>query len=151
MKNKKLLFIILSVILFVLASSSVYINLIAKSSKGMDYLIIGDMFLGIVAAITTLFFGLSVFENKKGYQILFIAFLELVLVLATVCLNYVYGYRNIVDSNNYIEHMRYVSLEFNIFIYCVFIFVVGLLNLNAFINEKVLIGKKLDNVMEKEA
>ena len=148
MKNRNKLFLVLGVVLFVLIGSSVYISLIAKSSKGLDYLIIGQMFMGIGAVIFTLFMGLKVFDNKKGYEILFIAFLELLFVLGIVCLNYVYGYGRVVDSNNYIEHMRYVSLEFNIYIYLFFVFVIGLLNLNAFINEKFILDKNVNCVEE---
>lgn len=148
MKNRDKLFLVLGVVLFVLIGSSVYISLIAKFSKGMDYLIIGQMFMGIVAVIFTLFMGLKVFDNKKGYEILFIAFLELLFVLGIVCLNYVYGYGRVVDSNNYIEYMRYVSLEFNIYIYLFFVFVIGLLNLNAFINEKFILDKNVNCVEE---
>ncbi len=151
MKSKKILFLVLSIVLFVLIGSSVYISLIAKSSKGIDYLIIGQMFVGIGAAIITLFMGLKAFDTKKAYQILFIAFLELLLVFAIVCLNYVYGYGRIVTSNNYIEHMKYISLEFNIYIYLIFIFIIGLLNLNAFINEKFILNKNIENVEENKA
>ena len=152
MKNKKILYVILSAILFVILVSSIYINFISKSGKGMDLLIIGNIFLGIGAAITTLFMGLKVFDSKKGYQILFIAFLELLLVLAIVCLNYVYGYGKVVNLNNYVDYMRYVSLEFNIYIYCLFIFVIGLLNLNSYISDKKeSFSKNIENKKEIEA
>jgi len=146
-KNKVVLFIMLGALLTLLIVSSIYMDFIAKSSKGFTYILIGQMLVGILASLVTLFIGLKVFNNKKNYELLFIGFLEIMFVFGLVLLNYVYGYHNVVNSNNYIEYMEYVSMEFNLFIYLIFVFVIGLLTLNLFVANKInLINKK-----EKEA
>ena len=84
---------------------------------------------------------------KKTYELLFVGFLEILLVLSIVVFNYINGYGGVVDSNNYVDHMNYVSMEFNIYIYIIFVGIIGLLTLNSFVSEKlVLLNKKEENV-----
>lgn len=151
MKSRKTLFILLAVILFLLLGSSVYINFIAKTSSGFTYILLGQMFLGIVSCLMTLFIGLNVFLKKKNYELLFISFLEILFVLGLIVLNYVYGYKNVTNMDNYIEYMEYVSMEFNIYIYLIFMCIIGLLTLNLFIKEKLLLINKKEEVKEEEA
>lgn len=148
MNNKKWLIVALSVIALLLLGSSIYIDFIAKSSKGLTYLLIGQIFIGIVASLLTLFLGLYAFPKKKNYELLFMAFLELVFVLGLVTLNYVYGYGNAIDKSDYIDYMGYVSMEFNIYIYIIFVAIIGLLNLNSFLKEKLNYNKGLENGLE---
>ena len=142
MNNKKWLIVVFSVAALLLLGSSIYVDFIAKTSSGLTYVLIGQMFVGIVASLLTLFLGLDAFPKKKSYQLLLIAFLELVFVLGLVTLNYVYGYGNAINRSDYIDYMGYVSMEFNICIYIVFVAVIGLLNLNAFLKERLNISKK---------
>ena len=65
MKNKKQVYIVLGIILGVLLCSSIYVNLIAKTTTGLMAVIIAQMIIGIGAAIFTLFTGLKLFEDKK--------------------------------------------------------------------------------------
>lgn len=142
MNNKKWLIVVLSIAALLLLVSSIYIDLIAKTSKGLTYVLIGQIFIGIIASLFTLFLGLDAFPKKKNYQLLFIAFLELVFILGLVTLNYVYGFGNAINRSDYIDYMGYVSMEFNICIYIIFVAVIGLLNLNAFLKERLNISKK---------
>ena len=147
MRNKKILYIILACLFAVILASSIYVNFIAKSIKLFDYILIGQIFLGIGASMITLFLGLNIFNNKKTYELLFVGFLEILLVLSIVVFNYINGYGGVVDSNNYVDHMNYVSMEFNIYIYIIFVGIIGLLTLNSFVSEKlVLLNKKEENV-----
>ena len=97
MNNKKWLIVVFSVAALLLLGSSVYIDFIAKTSSGLTYVLIGQMFVGIIASLFTLFLGLAAFPKKKNYELLLIAFLELVFVLGLVILNYVYGYGNAIN------------------------------------------------------
>jgi len=87
MKGNKVLYIILWIILFVLIGSSVYVDFISKSVKGVSYILLGQILLGVFSAIATLFLC----KNKKNYKVLFIAFLEILFVLGLVILNTVGG------------------------------------------------------------
>jgi len=137
MKNKIVFYGVLIGILVLLLSGSVYIDFIANTSKGMSFLLISQMFVGISGVIFTLFAGLKFLNNKKSSELMFISFLEALFVLGLVIFNYTYGYNNAVNDNNYIEYMEYASMEFNVFIYIVFVVVLGLLNLNLYVNEKL--------------
>ena len=137
MINKKVLFIVLGVIFAILIGTSVYVNFLAKSSNGLTYILIGQILLGIVAAIATLFVGVNSFSNKKNYKLLFIAFLEILFALGLVTLNYVYGYNKIVEFSNYNEYMEYISMEMNLWVFAVFALIIGLLTLNLFIKDKM--------------
>ena len=99
------------------------------------------MFLGIGGALIILFMGLNAFEKKENYELMFIAFLDVLLVLAVVVLNYVYGYKRVIDYSDYSDYMGYISMEFNIIIYMIFVCVMGLLALNLFIKEKLSLSK----------
>lgn len=152
MEKKKILYIVLGSLLVLLLGSTIYIDFIAKTSAGLTYLLIGQMFIGIAGTLTTLFLGLKAFENKKNYELLLIAFLEVLFVLGVVTINYVFGYGNAVNSVDYFDYMGFVSMEFNILIYVIFTAILGLLTLNAFINDKLNLMKlkeKKDNNEEK--
>ena len=70
--------------------------------------------------------------------------------MSLVILNYVSGYGGIVDRNNYIGYMQYVSMEFNICLYGLFVVVIGILVLNLYIKERFAVAsEKLDNNEEK--
>lgn len=142
MSKKTLLFIILGSLLGLLLVSSIYMNFIATTSKGFTYVMLGQMFIAPVAVLITLFLGSSIFINKKNYELMFIGFLEALFVLGIVILNYVFGYRTSIVYSNYIEYMRYVSMEFNIFIYLLFTIIIGVLTLNLFIFNKFSFSKK---------
>ena len=152
MKNKKILYIVLGSLLALLVGSSIYIDFIAKSTAGLTYLIIGQMFVGIAGALTTLFLGLKAFENKKNHELLFMAFLEILFVLGIITLNWLFGYGKVINAVDYFDYMGYASMEFNIILYGIFTVVMGLLALNAFINDKLSLMKsaeKKDNNEEK--
>ena len=152
MKNKKILYIVLGSLLALLVGSSIYIDFITKSSTGLTYLLILEMFIGIAGALTTLFLGLKVFENKKNHELLFMAFLEVLFVLGVITLNWIFGYGKVIDAVDYFDYMGYASMEFNIILYGIFTIVMGLLALNAFINDKLSLMKqveKKDNNEEK--
>jgi len=140
MKGNKVLYIILWIILFVLIGSSVYVDFISKSVKGVSYILLGQILLGVFSAIATLFLC----KNKKNYKVLFIAFLEILFVLGLVILNTVYGYKNLLDITNYNEYMEYVSMNINIYLFLAFNLIIGLLSLDLFIknNNKNILDKE---------
>lgn len=140
MKSKILLFIVLGAILVLLIGSSIYVDFIAESSNGVTYILIAQMFLGILGLLLTLFMGLKIFENKKSHELLFIGFLETVFVLSVVIFNYVYGYGTVINQSDYIDYMGYISMEFNIYLYIVFAGIIGLLTLNLFVKYKLSIS-----------
>ena len=143
MKQKMWMYIVLGVLLACLFGTSIYIDFISKSDNGLSLLLILQMFLGIIGSLVTLFFGLKVFSSKKSYELLLMAFLEVLFVLGIIIINYIYGYGRVVNYENYIEYMEYVSMEFNILLYMLFVGIIGLLTLTSFINEKFpLITKK---------
>lgn len=144
MNKKSVMFVVLGVLFMLIVGSSIYIDFIAKTTKGFDYIIICQMILGISAVLTTLFMGLSLFPKKKNYELLLIAFLESIFVLGVIVLNYVIGYRNLVDVSNYVDHMGYISMEFNIILYFILVMIIGLLDLNLFIMDKLSL-LKMDN------
>lgn len=150
MKNKKILYIVLGSLLALLIGSSIYTTFIAKTSAGFTYLLIGQMFIGIAGALTTLFLGLKAFENKKNHELLFMTFLEILLVLGVVTLNWVFGYGKVINPVDYFDYMGYASMEFNIILYGIFTVVMGLLALNAFINEKLSLMKVEDKNKNNE-
>lgn len=149
MNYKKWLIIALGSVGLLLLGSSIYVDFIAKSSKGLTYLLIGQIFVGIAGSLLTLFLGLNAFPKKKNHELLFIAFLELVFVLGLVTLNYVCGYGNVINRSDYIDYMAYVSMEFNIYIYVIFIAVIGLLDLNLYLKEKLSITKETNENIEE--
>lgn len=128
MKNNKGLYIILSVILLSLIGSSVYVNFFAKSSKLVSYILLGQIIVGVIAGMFTLFLC----RNKKNHEVLFIAFLEILFVIALVTLNTIYGYNNVLNVHNYAEYMEYISMYFNIYVFVVFGGVIGLFSLNQY-------------------
>lgn len=136
MNKKTLLFVILGSLLGLLLVSSIYMNFIAITSKGFTYIMLGQMFIAPVAVLVTLFLGSNVFINKKSHELMFMGFLQTLFILGLVLLNYVFGYRNAINYSDYIEYMRYVSMEFNVFIYLMFAIIIGVFTLNLFIVNK---------------
>ena len=131
MKNNKVLYIVLGVILFALAGSSVYVNFIADNAEIVSYVLLSQIMLGIVSAIVTMFLCVG----KKTYKVLFISFLQVLFVLALVILNTVYGYKNIVNKIDYGEYMEYVSMNLSICLYIVFTAFIGLFSLRQYIKD----------------
>jgi len=129
MKNNKVLFIILGIVLFLLLGTSVYVNFIAKSSGVVSYVILSQIILGVVATISTLYLC----KNKKNHQVMFIAFLEILFSLSLVIFNTVYGYNKVMDINDYSQYMEYTSMNMNIYMYIIFAFVIGVFCLNSYI------------------
>lgn len=129
MKNNKILYIILASILFVLLGSSIYVNFIAKSSIVVSYVLLVQIIIGVMSAIVTLFLC----RDKKNYQVLLIAFLEILFTMGLVTLNTMYGYSNLIDITNYGEYMEYVSMNMNIYIFTIFGLIIGLFSLDQFI------------------
>lgn len=149
-KYKKYLFITLGVFLLILLGTSIFVN-VANSAAGFTYVLIGQIFIGIFSVIATLFLGLYAFVKMKNYELMLFSFLESLFVLGILIFNYVYGYGGVVDSNNYIEYMEYVSMEFTIYLYVVFVIVIGLLTLNLFVKEKIsLLPNNKKNKIEEE-
>ncbi len=135
--NRKIFYIVLGVILFLLVGSSVYTNFICNNPNIVNYILLVQILLGVVSAIFTLYVGSSVLTNKKNYKIMLISLLEVLFTLILVTLNVVYGYKNVINVNVYNEYMEYVSMYTNIYIYGLFAFVLSLLTLNSFIDYKV--------------
>lgn len=135
--NRKIFYIVLGVILFLLVGSSVYTNFICNNPNVVNYILLVQILLGVVSAIFTLYVGSSVLTNKKNYKIMLISLLEVLFTLILVTLNVVYGYKNVINVNVYNEYMEYVSMYTNIYIYGLFAFVLSLLTLNSFIDYKV--------------
>ena len=133
MKNNKVLYIVLGVILFVLLGSSVYINFIAKDSTFLSYILLVQIMLGVASAIVTLFLC----KNKKSHQVLFISFLEVLFSLSIVTLNTIHGYNKVLNVTIYSEYMEYVSMIMNIYIFIIFSVIIGLLSLSQFIKYKL--------------
>ena len=129
MKNNRILYIILASILFVLLVSSIYVNFIAKNSVAISYVLLVQIIIGIMSAIVTLFLC----RDKKNYQVLLIAFLEILFTMGLVTLNTMYGYSNVLDITNYGEYMEYVSMNMNIYIFTIFGLIIGVFSLNQFI------------------
>lgn len=137
MKTKKNLFIILGVIFFLLIGSAIYVNFFAKSIQGLTYILLSQIFLGIISTMVTLFLGGRVMNNKKNYEILFLALLQCFFVLGIVTMCYVYGYNTVLDADNYTKYMEYISMNMNINLYMIFTFIFALLNFNLYIKEKI--------------
>lgn len=135
--NRKIFYIVLGVILFLLVGSSVYTNFICNNPNVVNYILLVQILLGVVSAIFTLYVGSSVLTNKKNYKIMLISLLEVLFTLILVTLNVVYGYKNVINVNVYNEYMEYVSMYTNIYIYGLFAFALSLLTLNSFIDYKV--------------
>jgi hypothetical protein len=151
MKNKKQVYIVLGIILGVLLCSSIYVNLIAKTTTGLMAVIIAQMIIGIGAAIFTLFTGLKLFEDKKNYELMLIALLELAFTGFLVTLNTTLGYASVVNYNDYIDFMSYVSLQYDIIIYFIFTIIIGVLTLNLFIKERFSVKNIKEEIVQKEA
>lgn len=135
--NRKIFYIVLGVILFLLVGSSVYTNFICNNPSVVNYILLAQILLGVVSSIFTLYVGSYVLTNKKNYKIMLISLLEVLFTLILVTLNVVYGYKNVINVNVYNEYMEYVSMYTNIYIYGLFAFVLSLLTLNSFIDYKV--------------
>ncbi len=131
--SKKVLFIVLGVILFLLVGSSIYVNFMAKSGVVVSYLLFAQIVLGLVAVITTLFASNKAFISKKSHEVLLIAFLESLFVLGLVILNTVVGYRDVTNIVNYGEYMEYVSMYMNIYLFLGFSLILGAFSLNFYI------------------
>ena len=129
MKNNRVLFIVLSAILVILLGSSVYINFMAKNSEVVSYMLLAQIMIGIISAIVTLFLCVG----KKNYKVLLIAFLQILFTIGLVTLNTVYGYNNLINSNNYSEYMEYVSMNMNVYLFVIFGLVMGIFTLDQFI------------------
>lgn len=147
MKNKKILYITLIVDLVLLLGSSIFINFIAKNANLVSYIILGQIFIGILSCIVTLLIG-SETLNKKNYKVMFLSFLEILFVLSLIILNTTYGYRNILNDGVYKDYMIYVSTVINIYIYILFTCIIGLLNLHLFINDKLHVIKESKELKE---
>ena len=135
-KYKKYLFITLGVFLSIILGTSIYVN-VASSASGFTYILIAQIFVGILSVLATLFLGLYAFPKKKNYELMLFSFLESLFVLGILIFNYVYGYGGAVNSNNYIEHMEYISMEFTIYLYVIFVIIIGLLTLDLFVKERI--------------
>lgn len=129
MKNNKILYIILSCILLILLGSSVFVNFIAKDSNLVSYVLLGEIMLGITSAIVTLFLCVG----KKSCKVLLISFLQIVFTIGLVILNFVYGYKKLVNFEAYNEYMEYVSMNMNIYLFLIFGAVMGLFSLDQYI------------------
>ena len=140
MKKNKIILLVLSVIVLALLGISVYVNFIAKNSSGFSYIILAGLLIGILGSMCMIIFGNKHLDNKKDYHVLTIGFLVLVFTLGISILNIVYGYNNLLDFNNYKEYMVYVSTITNTYIYALFTFVVGFIDLNLYI--KHVVGEK---------
>lgn len=136
MKNKVII-IFLSVLAFLLVGSSLYINLIARKDTGMSYIILIDLLIGIGASIYFIVLGNKYLENKKDYQIMFISLLILVFTLAISIFNVSVGYSNVLNINNYKSYMAYSSANMSLWIYVLYIVIIGIINLNMFIKYKI--------------
>lgn len=137
MKRKSLVYILLGVIGLLLIGCSIYINFIAKSSAGLSYIVLFGLMIGIFGSIGFILLGNKYLTDKKDYHIMFSAFLILVFTFALSILNVVYGYKGVVNVNDYKEYMVYVSAHTNLYIYGLFTSVIGVLTLNMFINQKL--------------
>lgn len=137
MKGKSLVYILLSFVGLLLIGSSIYVNFIAKSSEILSYIILVGLMVGIFGSISFILLGNKYLIDKKDYHILFVGFLILVFTFALSILNVVYGYKGIVNVNDYKEYMLYVSAHTNLYIYGLFTLIIGVLTLNLFINNKL--------------
>lgn len=135
--NKRIFYIVLGSVLFLLLGSSVYINFIAKNPNVINTFLLIQILLGLAVSIFTLYMGSSILVNRKNYEVMLISFLEVLFTLVLVILNIVYGYRNVVSAYEYSYYMEYVSMYMNVYLYGLFAFVMGLLTLNSFITYKV--------------
>ena len=149
MKSRKWLYGILCGVVLLLLGSSIYINFVTKNSNYLTYLLIGQMFVGIIGFLSILFLGLDGLEHKKSYELLFIGLLELLFVLGLVILNYVCGYASVVNKYDYTDYMGFVSMEFNIYLYIILLVVIGMLNINLYITEKFKNRKSMETIEEK--
>ena len=75
--------------------------------------------------------------------------LELLFVLGVVTINYVWGYASVVNKYDYTDYMEFVSMEFNIYLYVILLVVIGLLNMNLYLNEKFQNIKNIETIEEK--
>ena len=105
------------------------IHFASKNDVVVSYIILGQIILGIVSSIVTMFLC----NNKKNHEVIGIAFFEILFSLALVILNTVYGYKNIVDFNNYGMYMEYASMHANVYLFVVFAFLIGIFYLNSYI------------------
>lgn len=135
--NKKTFYIVLGIILFLLVGSSVYTNFMCKNPNVINYILLAQVLLGVIASIFTLYVRSNVLTNKKNYKIMLISLLEVLFTLGLVTLNIVYGYKNAINTNIYNEYMEYVSMYTNIYIYGLFAFILGILTLNSYVDYKV--------------
>lgn len=136
MKGKFLVYILLSFVGLLLIGSSVYVNFIAKSSEALSYIVLAGLMIGIFGSIGFILLGNKCLTEKKDYHIMFVGFLILVFTFALSILNVVYGYKGILNVNDYKEYMLYVSTHTNLYIYGLFTSIIGVLTLNMFINHK---------------
>lgn len=137
MKGKSLLYIILGAIVVLLVSIGIYINFISKDDVVSSYLVLLSLIIGIIGAVSFLVLGMKYLSNKKDYQIMFVSFLILLFTLGLGILNVIYGYHRVVNLNDYVGYMNYVSTYNNLYIYTFFTSIIGVINLNLFIKYKV--------------
>lgn len=129
MKNNKILYIILGAILFVLVGTSVYVNFMVKSSEVVSYILLAQIMIGIASSVVTLFMC----EHKKNHIVFTISFLQILFSIVIVILNTVYGYKELLDLNNYNEYMEYVSMNMNVYLFIMFGAFMGLFSLDQYV------------------
>lgn len=135
MKNNKILGVILSIILLALVGSAVYVNFLAKDSSLVSYILLGEIMLGILSSVITLFLCVG----KKSYKVLLISFFQILFTIGVVILNTVYGYAKLIDFNSFNQHMEYISMNMNVYLFIIFGVFMGLFTLDQYIksfNEK---------------
>lgn len=138
MKEKKGIVIPVAISIIINVISCILICFAFKNPSVSSYFILINMILSIIVSMYVFLKGNKYLQDKKDYEIMFVAFLLLMFTFLSMTLASVAGYKSVAYSTGYVSYMEYTSTLFNLLIYLIFILIIGIFNLNLYIKSKII-------------